>query len=133
MPNRWHLVVGPTGPSQLRQFLDWVRTAHSNEGTVSAITLRDIDALIRAARAVERQALTAGLVRRAQDWPWGSLVGRLDGTTPLVLVPAPFLESRAWRDYVNAPGDDCEVSGYVPQHPGGFPGGLQGREHIRRV
>lgn len=95
--------------------------------------LAEIDDLIRAARDVERQALAAGLVRRAQDWPWGSLAGRLDATNPLPLVAAPFLESRAWTDYVNASGGVSRPSVHVPERPGRFAGGLQRREHVGRV
>ncbi len=102
MPTHWHLIVGPVDPSRLQRFLDGVISAPGEPS--DHVTIRPVPAirdLVRTARNVERLALTHGLSRRAQDWPWGSLAGRLDGANPLPLVPAPFLESRAWSDYVN--------------------------------
>jgi putative transposase len=65
--------------------------------------------LVRVCRYVERNALHAGLVRQAQDWPWGSLAQRLHSFQYVPLVNAPFRSSRAWADYVNTkrPGDDA--------------------------
>ena len=58
---------------------------------------------------MERNALQAGLVRQAQDWPWASLSERLQPAQCVPLVNAPFLSTRAWADYVNTtrPGDDA--------------------------
>lgn len=131
MPAGWYMVVGPTDPRRLRQCLVWVERAHGPDAaTTSVRPLTGIDDLIRAARQVERQALTAGLVRRAQDWPWGGLAGRANPANPLPLVTAPFLESRAWTDYVNAAGSSHDVSVDVPQHPRGLTGGLKLRQHL---
>jgi putative transposase len=58
--------------------------------------------LIMTCRYVERNALSAGLVHRAQDWPWCSLAERMRSAPEVALVPAPFLLSPAWKDYVNA-------------------------------
>jgi putative transposase len=58
---------------------------------------------MRTCRYVERNALRAGLVRRAQDWPWCSLADRLRPEPRLPLVSTPFLVSDAWIEYVNAP------------------------------
>lgn len=130
MPSRWHLIVGPTDPAKVQRCLAWV-LATRPPGT-ERVTVRPLSAirdLVRKTRHVERLALSAGLVRRAQDWPWGSLSGRLDSANPLPLVPAPFLESRAWTDYVNAPADWISVD--VPQDPGRFSRRLQRLEHGR--
>jgi hypothetical protein len=53
-------------------------------------------------RYVERNALSAGLVARAQDWPWCSLAARVSSNMPVPLVSTAFLASNAWIDYVNA-------------------------------
>ncbi len=99
-------------------------------GAAATLTITPLPAvrdLVRTTRDVERLALTHGLARRAQDWPWGSLAGRLDGASPLPLVQAPFLESRAWSDYVNAA--EAWDSVDVAQRPRRFAGSPQRSEH----
>jgi putative transposase len=128
MPTRWHLIVGPVDPSRLRRCLAGVRATPLDATAPVTITpLPSIRDLVRTTRDVERLALTHGLARRAQDWPWGSLAGRLDGANPLPLVPAPFLESRAWSDYVNV--NEAWDSVHVAQRPRRFSGGPQRSEH----
>lgn len=128
MPAQWHLIVGPVDPSRLRRCLAGVITTPLNAAMPITITpLPAIRDLVRTTREVERLALTHGLARRAQDWPWGSLAGRLDGASPLPLVPAPFLESRAWSDYVNAA--ETWDSVHVAEHPRRFARGTEGAEH----
>jgi putative transposase len=105
MPDHWQLVVGPTDPAQLDRCLKRV-TASRRSGWYEGLRLAvhplvTVGDLLRAARAVERQPLRSGLVRRAQDWPWGSLAERLQPAGRLDLVAAPFLASTAWVDFVN--------------------------------
>jgi len=116
MPNRWHLVVGPTDSGPLTKCLHWVTSTHAvrfgrcrdsvgggavYQGRFTSMEIPAIGDLVRVCRHVERHALQARLVRRAQDWPWCSLSERLHPSTTLPLVEAPFLSSRAWADYVN--------------------------------
>lgn len=106
MPDQWRLVVGQTDPARLNRYLARVtsaRRARWYEGLLIDVHPLDTVAdLLRAARATERQALDRGLVRRAQDWPWNSLRERLQPSGRLEMVPAPFLASQAWVDFVNA-------------------------------
>ncbi len=119
MPSHWHLVLEPAGTRVLAQFMDWVITTHaerwhqhhrtSGDGPVYqrryySVPIEAAERLISACRDVERNALAAGLVRRAQDWPWCSLADRLRGAEHLSLKPAPFFTSSAWIEYVNEPG-----------------------------
>lgn len=124
MPNHWHLVVGPTGTIALSQFLHWVTSTHAvrlrhhrrsvgegpvYQGRFNSLEIPAVGDLMRVCRYVERNALQAQLVRRAQDWPWASLSERLQPSIDLPLVNTPFLSSRAWADYVNTkrPSDDA--------------------------
>ena len=128
LPTQWHLIVGPVDPSRLHRCLAGVITTPRDAGVPITITpLPAIRDLVRTTREVERLALTHRLARRAQDWPWGSLAGRLDGASPLPLVPAPFLESRAWSDYVNAV--ETWDSVHVAERPRRFARGAQSAEH----
>lgn len=118
LANHWHLIVGPTDPSSLSRLMHWVTVTHavrhhSHRGTVGqgpvyqgrfkSEPLKEAANIIRACRYVERNALTAGLVTRAQDWPWCSLSDRLHPSPRLPLLSAPFLETNAWIGYVNTP------------------------------
>jgi len=60
---------------------------------------------------VERNALRAGLVERAEQWPWGSLSWRCSQMTPVALTSPPVPLPLNWVDYVNAPesSDELEV------------------------
>jgi putative transposase len=115
LPGHWQLVAGPVPRRTLSRLVDWVTTTHARVwtarrgGTVSAVYDSPVispvpqtpAALMAACRTVERQALSAGLARRAEDWPWSSLAERLHPASRLPLVFTPFLISRTWIDYVN--------------------------------
>lgn len=118
MPNHWHLVVGPVCSDELSSFMHWVTLTHAvrwhhywNSVGLGPVyqnrfwsePLRHPDELVLVCRYVERNALKAGLVAKAEDWPWGSLADRLRPIPLLPIVTDPFLISRTWTDYVNTP------------------------------
>jgi putative transposase len=117
MSNHWHLVFGPTGTPSLSRLLHWVTTTHAvrlrlhrktvgegpvYQGRFKAHVIEEAGHLVRVCRYVERNALSAGLVRRAQDWPWGSLAERRRPDPTLPLVGGAFLASDSWVELVNA-------------------------------
>lgn len=117
MANHWHLIIGPTGTGRLSRLIHWVSTTHAvrfrlrlktigdgpvYQGRFKARPVDESGDLVMVCRYVERNALTAGLVRRAQDWPWGSLADRLRPDPALPLTGAEFLTSEAWVSFVNA-------------------------------
>lgn len=117
MTNHWHLVVGPVDPDTLSRLLHWVTATHAirwrryrqttghgpvYQGRFKSEQVTEVAELVRVCRYVERNALRANLVSRAQDWPWSSLAQRLGLAAQPPLVPAPFLSSAAWIDHVNA-------------------------------
>jgi REP element-mobilizing transposase RayT len=119
MPNHWHLVLEPEGTRVLASFMQWVTATHAlrwhrhrrtlgeghvYQGRYHAKLVEFGADLVRVCRYVERNALQAQLVKRAQDWPWCSLYDRCTGTTRVPLRSARFLASQAWIDYVNADG-----------------------------
>ena len=123
MPDRWHLVVGQTDPETFSRCLHWVTSTHATrlnrfrqsvgdgpvyQGRFTSVEIPAVGDLVRVCRYVERGALQAGLVRRAQDWPWASLSERLQPSQAVQLVNAPFLSTRAWADYVNTPRQEDE-------------------------
>jgi putative transposase len=117
LSNHWHLVLGPSGTPSLSRLLHWVTTTHAvrlhrhrgsvgeghvYQGRFKAHLIEEAGGLVRVCRYVERNALTAGVVRRAQDWPWGSLAERRRPDPALPLSGAEFLGSDAWVHLVNA-------------------------------
>jgi putative transposase len=119
MPGHWHLIVGPTRPAALAAGLLRVGSAQPELCTpLDSTPLPTISDVIVATRSLERAPLDAGLVRRAQDWPWSSLARRGDPAAPLPLVPATFLGSRTWADYVNLPWTRPPALGHDAKAPG---------------
>jgi putative transposase len=94
MPNHWHVVLWPEGDGEMTAFLRWlththtqrwhahydtVGTGHLYQGRFKAFPVQEDDHFYALVRYVERNALRAGLVKRAEDWPWSSLAHRLAG------------------------------------------------------
>jgi putative transposase len=115
MPNHLHLVVRPAGDGDLarwtqRLFTTHVRRHHRKyetsgrlwQGRFKAFLIQEDHHLVTVMRYVERNALRAGLVARAEDWRWGSLrwrtmqsKGKIDLAKPPVALPD------SWVTYVN--------------------------------
>jgi putative transposase len=116
MSNHWHLVVGPVGTGVLSRLLHWVTTTHAvrfhkrratcgqgpiYQGRFKSHAIGTAGQLLRTIRYVERNALAANLVKRAEDWPWGSLAERQRTEQTVPLHGAVVLSSRSWIDLVN--------------------------------
>ncbi len=120
MPNHWHFVVWPEEDGQLTAFFRWLththamrwRVAHRTvgygplyQGRFKSFPVQSDEHLLTVARYVERNALTAGLVPRAEAWRWGSLRARLHADEPARPLLSPWPEGLPpnWTDHVNAP------------------------------
>lgn len=86
MPNHWHLVVRPTTEHEVSAYLQWLTGTHSfhfnrargtdghvYQGRFKCVPVRDERQLFAVLRYVEGNALTARLVRRAEQWRWCSV------------------------------------------------------------
>ena len=117
MPNHFHLVVRPHGDGDLSRWLQWLLTAHVRryrrhygssghvwQGRFKAFPCQDDAHLLTVLRYVERNALRAGLVARAQDWRYGSLAARVNAPGQVPLDPVPEADDPApWVVDVNRP------------------------------
>ncbi len=116
MPNHWHLVVWPQHDSDLSEYLRWLTVTHTSRwhlahGTTGTGPLyRDASSLFRsrrddhfftACRYVERNALRANLVSRAEQWRWSSLWHRVHSSPAVTLEEWPIQSGQQWLDYVN--------------------------------
>jgi putative transposase len=127
MPNHWHVVLWPRCDDELTAFLRWLThthtmrwhahyhsagTGHLYQGRFKAFPVEaDESHLYAVLRYVERNALRAGLVKRAEDWRWGSLWRRdhPQAAPPLDLHVWPVPLPRAWDELVNAPQTEAEL------------------------
>jgi putative transposase len=120
MENHWHLVLWPTADGELARFMHWLTLAHASrwrashrtigwgplyQGRYKSFVVQDDAHYLTVLRYVERNALRAGLVSRAERWRWGSLFARvsLDGQPELTLATGPVPLPRDWVELVNAP------------------------------
>jgi putative transposase len=115
MPNHVHFVVRPTAAGDLARWMHWLFTTHvrhfhakyQSSGRVwqdrfKAFVIQEDGHLLTVMRYVERNAMRAGLVARAEDWNWGSLKWRSSSFPALELTAAPISLPKDWSDYVNA-------------------------------
>jgi putative transposase len=120
MPNHWHLVLQPTEDGGMSNFLRWVSLTHTMrlhahrgtggqghvyQGRFKSFPIQDDDHFLVVCRYVERNALRAELVRRAEDWRWGSLHRWLHKPErdPRLLSPWPLARPPRWAERVNQP------------------------------
>jgi putative transposase len=98
MPNHWHLVLEPTRDGELSLFMRWLTQTHTQrwrhakrtvgdgslyQGRYKSFLVESDEHFLILCRYVERNALRAKLVRRAEDWKWGSAWVRRHGDKSL--------------------------------------------------
>ena len=118
MPNHWHLVLQPTEDGGMSNFLRWVSLTHTMrlhahrgtggqghvyQGRFKSFPIQDDGHFLVVCRYVERNALRAGLVQRAEDWRWGSLNRwqQKPEREPRLLSPWPITRPPRWAERVN--------------------------------
>jgi putative transposase len=122
MPNHVHLVLRPVRTGDLSKWMQRLMTAHVRwhharhqtagrvwQGRYKLFPIQQDRHLLAVLRYVERNALRAGLVDRAEQWPWGSLAWRCCEWRRVVSVsPVPLGER--WMDIVNTPQTPAELA-----------------------
>jgi putative transposase len=127
MPTHWHLVLWPYNDGDLARFMHWLTTTHVHrwrehresvgrghlyQGPYKSHPVQVEEYLLVLCRYVERNALTAGLVGRAEEWRWCSLWRRLhpeamEGLP--VLCEWPAGRPTDWVQCVNEPQTQKEL------------------------
>jgi putative transposase len=120
MPNHWHLVVWPRLDGELSDFGHFLTlthtqrwhahyhhagTGHLYQGRFKSFPIEADDHFLTVCRYVERNALRAGLVTRAEAWQWSSLWRRQQHDPQLqkILSRWPVGEPPRWLEMVNGP------------------------------
>ena len=127
MPNHWHFVLWPEGDDDMTAFLRWLThthtqrwhahyhtagTGHLYQGRYRAFPVQEDDHCYTVLRYVERNALRANLVPRAEDWRWSSLAHRHGGEEDAIrrlLHPWPLPEPADWLKRVNRAETEAEL------------------------
>ena len=122
MPNHFHLMVRPFGNGELSTWMQWLMTSHVRryhahyqssghiwQGRYKSFIVQTDEHLLTAMRYVERNALRAGLVKRAEDWRFGSLYWRTAGRKLDLLSDWPVKRPQRWREMVNRPQSQTEL------------------------
>ena len=126
MPNHWHLLLWPRRDAELSEVLRWITVTHTQrghahhktagsgpvyQGRFKSFPVQTDGHFLTVARYVERNALRAKLVDRAEDWHWSSLWRRAQGDATLTawLRDWPVERPRDWVARVNRPHTTSEL------------------------
>lgn len=127
MPDHWHLVLWPRRDGDLSDFVRWLTlthtqrwhayhgsagTGHVYQGRFKSFPIQSDEHLLLACRYVERNALRAKLVRRAQAWRWCSLWRRLqpDDNVTWLTTKWPIARPSNWTTWLNQPQSESELA-----------------------
>jgi putative transposase len=120
MRNHWHFVVWPREDGEVTAYFRWLAHTHAMrwhvthnavgrghlyQGRFKSFPIQEDEHFYTACRYVERNAMKAGVVERAEDWRWGSLWARRQGDAELrqMLSDWPLKRPRNWAALVNRP------------------------------
>jgi putative transposase len=116
MPNHFHVVASSSGARDISRWMQWLLTTHGHrfhlahatsgrvwQGRFKAFPIQHDAHLLTVMRYVERNALRAGLVSRAEEWPWGSLAWRTARYGGPRLAESPVPVPVNWVSLVNTP------------------------------
>lgn len=126
MSNHWHFVLWPERDGDLGAFMQKLTITHARnwqvyrrrvgyghlyQGRYKSFPIEGDEHFYQVVRYVERNPLRAGLVRRAEDWHYGSLWRRTHGTSDArqILSDWPLPRPRSWLQYVNQAQTEAEL------------------------
>jgi putative transposase len=125
MPNHWHLVLWPEANNALSEYLRWLTATHSQrwhafhqtagtgpvyQGRFKSFPIEEDDHFLAVCRYVERNALRANLVQRAELWKWSSLWQWHSASPAISISDWPVPRAADWIDHVNQPQSEAELT-----------------------
>jgi putative transposase len=141
LPNHWHLVLWPQHDGDLSTYAQWltvtqVRRWHAHhhtqgsrpvyQGRFQSFPVEVDDHFLTLCRYVERNALRAHLVARAEPWRWSSWWHRQQATGVPWLHDWPLPIPECWQDHVNKAETESELAGLRCSVLRGAPFGEEG-------
>jgi putative transposase len=126
MPNHWHLLLWPRTDGELSEVMRWITVTHTQrwhahrhssgsgpvyQGRFKSFPVQTDEHFLMVARYVERNAVRAKLVERAEQWPWSSLSRfvRADGKSSDFLSQWPMEQPDDWLEFVNGSERESEL------------------------
>ena len=126
MPNHWHLLVWPREDGELSEALRWITVTHAQrwhahrdsagtgpvyQGRFKSFPVQNDEHFLTVARYVERNALRAQLVGRAEDWQWCSLWHRIQSDSRCAAWLSEWVVERPnnWVQRINQPETTAEL------------------------
>ncbi len=125
LSNHWHFVLWPEADGDLPAFMQQMTNMHVKrwkeyrretgyghlyQGRYKCFPVETEDYFYQVVRYVERNALRANLVARAEQWPWSSLRrGERDDPPFPILSPWPLPRPADWLEIVNRPQSEAEL------------------------
>ncbi len=118
MSNHWHLVLRPRKDGRMGRLCGWLSSTHTlryhahnqtrgfghlYQGPFKSFPVQDDSHFLTVCRYVERNALRAKMVKRAEEWEFGSLYRwhhKLD-RDPALLTRWPIRRPPGWTERVN--------------------------------
>jgi putative transposase len=148
MPNHWHFVLWPEHDGDLAAFMQQLTTKHVRrwqlhrrrvgyghvyQSRYKSFPVEEEEYFYQLVRYVERNALRANLVERAEAWRWSSLWRRSSGTREQkqLLSAWPVAYPKGWCKLVNEPQTEAEVDAIRRSVARGQPYG--GEDWVRRT
>jgi len=141
MTNHWHMVLSPQVEGEMGRFLYWITMTHTAryhahyhttgvghvyQGRYKSFPIEEDHHFLTACRYVERNALAAEMVERAEDWRWGSLWNWCGGDSGVKLSSWPIARLPNWVERVNAPMTAKEEQQFQKSLERGCPFGNEG-------
>ena len=89
-----------------------VGQGHLYQGTYKSFSVATDEHLLTLCRYVELKPVRAGLIDRAENWPWSSTRMRMERRppeSPFPLATSPVTMPPDWAQFVNTPLTPCEL------------------------
>lgn len=119
MPNHWHLILCPKNDGDLALFMhhlcnthtrrvhtqtQTVGSGHLYQGRYKSFLVQSDKYLLTLIKYVERNPVRAGLVKRCEDWRWGSARLRTHGSKKQkqLLTAPPVALPRNYSSWINS-------------------------------
>lgn len=138
MPNHVHLIAVPESEESLRRGIGEAHRRYSRlinfrenwrghlwQGRFASFPM-DESYLLAAARYVEMNPVTAGLVQDAAEWPWSSAGAHLAGIDDELVTVAPLLEIAGdWRLFLKGASEEALINEILKHERTGRPLGRE--------
>ena len=124
MPNHFHLVLYPKIEGDIQKFMQWITlthtqrwhaqnkttgTGHLYQGRYKSFIMQTDNHIYSVIRYVERNALRAKLVKKAENWRFSSLHWKFQNIKDSFLHKWPIVEPKDYLAFINTPMTNAEL------------------------